>query len=232
MLLTSIIGNDDRTTKDMDASLKGIPLNMEKIQNIFNEILNIDLKDKVHFQIISIKEIMIDHPYGGYRLNILSQFDVNKTYITVEIMTGDIITPKEIKYHYNCFFQDKQIPILAYNIETILAEKIHAITSHGLLTTRLKDYYDVYTLVNNPNITFDNNLLLKAVQNTFENRDKVVDIHEFKSIISDIEESNHIKKLWQEYQNKNLYAKNIKHEDTIQALKKLINILEKELITK
>lgn len=216
----------------MDTSLKGIPLNMEKVKKIFNEILNIDLKDNVHFQIISIKKIMVDHPYGGYRLNILSQYDVNKTYITVEIMTGDIITPKEINYHYNCFFQDKQIPILAYNIETILAEKIHAITSHGLLTTRLKDYYDVYILVNNSNITFDKNLLLKAVKNTFENRNKMVDIEEFKSIISDIEENKHIKKLWKEYQNKNLYAKNIKYEDTVQALKKLIDILEKELITK
>lgn len=232
MLLTSIIGNDDRTTKDMDASFKGIPLNIEKVQNIFNEILNIDLKDKVHFQIISIKKIMVDHPYGGYRLNILSQFDVNKTYITVELMTGDIITPKEINYYYNCFFQDKKIPILAYNIETILAEKIHAITSHGLLTTRLKDYYDVYILVNNSSISFNNNLFLKAVQNTFKNRNKIVNIKEFKSLISDIEESKHIKMLWKEYQKKNLYAKNIKYEDTIQALKKLIDILEKELITK
>ena len=57
-------------------------------------------------------------------------------------MTGDVITPKEIKYHYQCFFEDKKIPILAYNIETILAEKLHAIISHGILTTRLKDYYD------------------------------------------------------------------------------------------
>ena len=187
LLLTSIIGNDDRTTKDMDASLKGINLNVDKIEEIFNEIFNINMGDNVSFKIVSIKNIRIDNPYGGYRLNVLSTFGINRTYITVEIMIGDVITPKEIQYHYQCFFEDKKIPILAYNIETILAEKIHAIISHGILTTRLKDYYDVYVIANSNKISYDKNLLTNAITNTFKNRDKIINVDEFKEIIAEIE---------------------------------------------
>ena len=114
-------------------------------------------------------------------MNVLSTFETNKTYITIEIMTGDIITSKEMRYHYKFFFQNKTIPILAYNIETILAEKLHAIISLGTLTTRLKDYYDVYVLMQNKNIIYDEKLLVKAVNNTFKNRQKVVDTLEFKT---------------------------------------------------
>ena len=145
-------------------------------------------------------------------------------------MTGDIITPKEMRYHYKFFFQNKTIPILAYNIETILAEKLHAIISLSTLTTRLKDYYDVYVLMQNKNIIYDEKLLVKAVNNTFKNRQKVVDTLEFKQIINEIAEDKHIQKLWKDYQNKNPYAKNISYEQTIEAIKKLINILENQLI--
>ena len=215
----------------MDASLKEIPIEIDKIEEIFNEIFNINIDDNVSFKIIGIKKIRIDNPYGGYRLNVLSTFGINRTYITIEIMTGDVITPKEIKYHYQCFFEDKKIPILAYNIETILAEKLHAIISHGILTTRLKDYYDVYVIMKSNKISYDKKLLVDAITNTFKNRNKIVNIEEFKEIINDIEKSKTIKHLWEKYQNKNTYAKNIKYEDTILAIKQIINILEKEKVT-
>lgn len=215
----------------MDASLKGIPIEIDKIEEIFNEIFNINIDDNVSFKIIGIKKIRIDNPYGGYRLNVLSTFGINRTYITIEIMTGDVITPKEIKYHYQCFFEDKKIPILAYNIETILAEKLHAIISHGILTTRLKDYYDVYVIMKSNKISYDKKLLVDAITNTFKNRNKIVNIEEFKEIINDIEKSKTIKHFWEKYQNKNTYAKNIKYEDTILAIKQIINILEKEKVT-
>ena len=92
----------------MDASLKGIPIEIDKIEKIINKIFNINIDDNVSFKIIGIKKIRIDNPYGGYRLNVLSPFGINRTYITIEIMTGDVITPKEIKYHYQCFFEDKK----------------------------------------------------------------------------------------------------------------------------
>lgn len=214
----------------MDATLKGIPLNKEKLEEVFNDIFSIDVEDGISFELISIKDIRLEEQYGGYRLNILSQLDNNKTYITVELTTGDEITPREMKYSYNCIFEDKKIPIMAYTIETVLAEKFQTIISRGILNTRLKDFYDIYVLMNLKTSDINNKVLVSAITNTFKKRETLLDINEFNMIIKDLEGDRNIKRQWIVYQNKNSYAKDIKYEDTIESIKKIINILEKELV--
>ena len=230
LLLTSIIGDDERTTKDMDATLKGIPLTKNDVEKVFNEILNIDIDDGVSFQIISIKDIRLEDEYGGFRLNILSTLDNNKTYITVELTTGDVITPKEMKYNYNSIFEDKKIPIMSYTLETVLAEKFQTIVTRGLLNTRLKDFYDVYILINTKINELSKDNLIKAIKNTFERRETNFDLEQFNEVINDLSDDNNMNNLWNEYVSKNSYAKNVKFEDTINALKQIIEILESELV--
>lgn len=230
LLLTSIIGDDERTTKDMDATLKGIPLTKTNVEKVFDEILNIDIDDGVTFQIISIKDNRKEDEYGGFRLNILSKLDNNKTYITVELTTGDIITPREMKYNYNSIFEEKKIPIMSYTLETILAEKFQTIVTRGLLNTRLKDFYDIYILINTKMDQLNKNNLIKAIQNTFKRRETNFDIEQFNDIVSDLIEDNNMNNLWNEYVLKNPYAKNINFNDTIKAIKEIIDILESELV--
>lgn len=230
LLLTSIIGDDERTTKDMDATLKGIPLTKNDVEKVFNEILHIDIDDGVSFQIISIKDIRLEDEYGGFRLNILSKLDNNKTYITVELTTGDVITPREMKYNYNCIFEDKKIPIMSYPLETVLAEKFQTIVTRGLFNTRLKDFYDVYILINTKIDDLNRSNLIKAIKNTFKWRETVLNLEQFNEVIKDLTDDNNMNNLWNEYISKNSYAKNVKFEDTINALKEIIEILESELV--
>ena len=229
VLLSSIIGENLRTTKDIDATLKSLPLNMDTIKNIFEEIFDLNIDDNVNFEIVSIKDIRLEDQYGGYRLNILSKLDNNKTYITIELTTGDEITPREMKYSYNCIFEDKKIPIMAYTIETVLAEKFQTIISRGILNTRLKDFYDMYVLMNLKSSDIDNKISVSAIANTFKKRETLLDINEFNIIIDDLENDRNIKRQWLEYQAKNSYAKDINYEDTINSIKILIELLEKEL---
>lgn len=231
VLLSSIIGNDERTTKDLDATLKGIPLTKDKIEIMFNEILNIKINDGVLFELINIKDIRLEDEYGGFSLNILASLDKNKTYITVELTTGDIITPREIKYSYNCIFEDKKIPIMSYTIETIIAEKFQTIISRGVLNTRLKDFYDIYVLMNTKMDEINLKTLKSAIRNTFNKRETKYDISELNLIIDDLKENNDLKRLWIEYQNKNNYSKNIDYIMTIESIEKIITILEEELVT-
>lgn len=230
LLLTSLIGDDERTTKDMDATIKGIPLTKVNVKKIFNEILDINVNDGVSFEIISVNDIRLEDEYGGFRLNILSRLDSNKTYITVELTTGDVITSKEMKYSYNSIFESKKIPIMAYTIETVLAEKLHAIMTKGTLTTRLKDFYDMYVLANTKFNEIDNKILSTAVYKTFNQRNSLFDIKEFYMVIEDLEIDENMKELWINYQEKNSYAKNVTYEETIEAIKKIINILEREVV--
>ena len=149
------------------------------MEKVFNEILNIDIEDGVSFQIISIKDIRLEDEYGGFRLNILSKLDNNKTYITVELTTGDVITPREMIYNYNFIFENKKIPIMSYTLETVLAEKIQTIATRGLLNTRLKDFYDVYILINTKMNELNKDNLINAIKNTFERRDTNLNLEQF-----------------------------------------------------
>lgn len=230
LLLTSIIGDDERTTKDMDATLKGVSLTKDDVEKVFNEILNININDGVQFQIISIKDIRMEDEYGGFRLNILSKLDNNKTYVTVELTTGDIITPKEMKYNYNSIFEDKKIPIMSYTLETVLAEKFQTIITRGLLNTRLKDFYDIYILINTKMDKLNKSILIEAVQNTFKKRQTSIDIERFNAVISYLIDDINMNNLWKEYCLKNNYASNVTFEDTINAVKQIIEILESELV--
>ena len=230
LLLTSINWNDEIITKDIYATIKSIPLTKNDVEKVFNEILHIDIDDGVSFQIISIKDIRLEDEYGGFRLNILSKLDNNKTYITVELTTGDVITPREMKYNYNSIFEDKKIPIVSYPLETVLAEKFQTIVTRGLFNTRLKDFYDVYILINTKIDDLNRSNLIKAIKNTFKRRETNFDLEQFNEVINDLSNDNNMNNLWNEYISKNSYAKNVKFEDTIKAIKEIVEILESELV--
>ena len=230
LLLGSIIGIDERTTRDMDATLKGIPVSEETIVKIFNEVLSIKLDDGVQFEIVNIKDIRLEDDYSGFKLNILASLDNNKTYLSIDLTVGDAITPREMKYSYNSIFEDKKISIMAYTLETILAEKFETVISRGVLNTRMKDFGDINFLMNGREKINNSNLIL-AIKNTFVRRETKFDIDEFKVIISELKESIELNKMWNEFQSKVNYITKTDYLDTINAIEKIVEILEKELVT-
>ncbi len=227
VLLSSIIGNDLRTTKDIDATLKGLPLTIEMVEEIFKEILSIDIKDNVYFELVSIKDIRITDEYGGFRLNIKGTFYKIRTNFFIEITTGDIITPREIKYKYSSIFEDKKINIMAYTIETIIAEKFESIISKNITTTRAKDFYDLYMLIDNHKDEIDNGVLKRAVINTFNKRNTTYDINLFREILEILESSDTLKNVFMDYQSKLVYPQKVEYKKTIEALNLIIDILNK-----
>lgn len=227
VLLSSIIGNDLRTTKDIDATLKGLPLTIEMVEEIFKEILSIDIKDNVYFELVSIKDIRITDEYGGFRLNIKGTFYKIRTNFFIEVTTGDIITPREIKYKYSSIFEDKKINIMAYTIETIIAEKFESIISKNITTTRAKDFYDLYMLIDNHKDEIDNGVLKRAVINTFNKRNTTYDINLFREILEILESSDTLKNVFMDYQNKLVYPQKVEYKKTIEALNLIIDILNK-----
>lgn len=230
VLLSSIIGENLRTTKDIDATLKSLPLNIDSIRNIFEEILSIDIDDNVNFEIVNIKDIRLEDEYGGFRINVKGTFDKIITNFFVEITTGDIITPREIKYRYNSIFEDKKINIMAYTIETIIAEKFESIISKNITTTRAKDFYDIYMLMNKHKNSIHNKTLLTAIENTFNKRNAEFNIDRFKEIVEILETSDTLKKVFINYRDKLEYTKQVEFDDTIKEIKEIIHILEDELV--
>lgn len=228
LLLSSIIGDDERTTKDMDATLKSLPLEREEITQIISDILNIDLDDGIDFKIEDVKDIRQESEYGGFKINIQATMSTLKVYLAIELTTGDQITPREIEYNYNCHFEDKKIPILAYTIETVIAEKYQTIIARDIYNTRMKDFYDIYVLVkeNTEKIDFKN--LVMAIKNTFINRETELNIEEIKEQLSNMKTNNQLMILWKKYQVTAPYSSDIFFENLFDSLDYITNILSEE----
>lgn len=225
MLLTSIFGVNLRATMDLDATLKGLPLNEDTITKIFTELIEVDVKDDITFEIVGIKEIREEDAYGGYSINLKANLDNLWTHLIVDITTGDIITYQEVEFDYKTLFDNETINILSYNYETIIAEKYESIISRNIDNSRMKDYYDLYMFVNLKWDDIDKDVLYQAIRNTSKKRETTNDIDNSQENIKKIEEDNHIRNLWFDYQNKYDYAKDIEFEDVIVAIKIISDII-------
>ena len=230
LLLSSILGDDERTTKDMDATLKSLPLEKENVEKIINDILKVKINDDITYKIVDIKDIRQESEYGGFKINILATMSTLKVYIAIELTTGDKITPREIEYNYNCVFEDKKIPILAYTLETVIAEKYQTIIDRDIYNTRMKDFYDIYVLIqeNKEKIDFKN--LVLAIKNTFKDRNTVINIDDIREQLENMKTNETLIKLWKNYQQTSPYTSNILFEDLFSSLEYITRILSEQII--
>ena len=226
MLISAIVGIDLRSTLDMDATIKGFELTEQNLIEILQEIISLDIKDNVRFEIEMIKNIRDEAEYSGYRVTINGKFDTIYQKFKVDISTGDVITPKEIEYNFNLLFEDRKIAILAYNLETILSEKFVGIISKGIANTRARDYYDIYILEKFQKQNIDDKVLKYAIINTFKERETTYYLENIDKQIDDIEHSEDLLEIWNNYRNKFSYAKDIDYQNIIDIIKDIIKILK------
>ena len=224
-LLSSLFGVDYRTTLDLDTTLKGVPLEKENIEKIMNEIINIDVGDNIKKSIFSIKDIRVEEIYPGFSVHINADFEGLKKHLLIDITTGDVITYREIKFSYKTIFDESVINIMAYNMETIIAEKFEAVLSKNIENTRMKDYYDLYVFSTLKWNVVDKVLLKKVIYNTCNKRNSINYLNNSAEYISLVANDSKIKGLWERYQNNYSYAKNITFEDTIDAINKINDLL-------
>lgn len=166
LLLSAMLGIESRSTRDMDISIKGIDVSKEKMLDVLNEILSIDINDKVKFKVVDITDIREDDEYGGNKYHLVGRLENLKVALEIDISTGDEVTPRELKYEYHSLFEDKKIYIDSYNIETILAEKIETILRRGKYNARMKDYYDIHFFLNKLKDEINIDIFSQALENT------------------------------------------------------------------
>ncbi|MBE6147334.1 MAG: nucleotidyl transferase AbiEii/AbiGii toxin family protein [Firmicutes bacterium] len=230
LLLSAMFGIDNRMTKDMDATITGIDVSKDKMLKVLNEILSINLKDGVKFDVVDITDIREDDEYGGNKYHIVGKLQSLKVNLEIDISTGDKVTPRELKYKYPLIFEDRTIMISSYNIETILAEKIETVLRRGVFNSRMKDFYDIYYFLTKLRKEIDINILKKAVDNTFTKRDSFEYLNDYEQIIDSIIGNERLEKLWDIYSNKYKYANGIDINEILNLLKDIIKELDLEVI--
>lgn len=169
-LLAAMVGLDIRATMDMDATKKGLPVTKETISGIFVDICKIYIDDDINFEFSGIDDIREDDEYGGYRVSLTGNYPPMAVPLKIDITTGDIITPREMVYSFNLMFEERSINVLAYTVETILAEELDTIISRGDQNTRPRDFYDVYILNTLQKQNIDNQILKEAFAATVKKR--------------------------------------------------------------
>ena len=223
LLLSAMLGINSRSTRDMDISIKGIDVSQEKMLKILNEILSIDIDDKVKFEVVNITDIRADDEYGGNKYHLVGRLENLKVSLEIDISTGDEITPKELNFEYISIFDNKKINIGTYNIETILSEKIETILRRGKYNTRMKDYYDVYFFLMKLKKDVNIKIFKQALNNTLRKREAFDYYNDYKQILDLIAEDDRITNYWNTYKKKNKYAENIELKEIIKVLREFLD---------
>ena len=227
MLVAAIVGLDNRATMDMDTTLKNLPLTPEAIRSALETICGIAFGDGVSFEIGTISPIREDDIYGGYRVMLNARFDTIITPLSIDVSTGDAITPHAVQYNFTEIFDDeKSYELWAYNIETVMAEKVETILRRGVFNTRPRDFYDAYILSTTQK--FDKAVFTDALQATAAHRGTAQQIADVPTILQNIEESPKLKTMWDKYRKQFAYAADIEYDQIMTVLKTLLGLCKTE----
>ena len=208
MLVAAMVGLDARATMDLDATIKGANVSLPDVETIISNIITIPIDDGVSFCIKRISEIMEEADYPGVRVSMETKFDGVITPLKIDISTGDVITPKEIRYSFNLMLEDRTIEVWAYNLETVLAEKLETVISRNVTNTRMRDFYDIYILQKLHGEQLNKEILWNALVATARKRGTLdlIESNEIREILNEIETSSVMENLWKTYQKNYSYA--------------------------
>ena len=227
MLVAAMVGLDARSTMDLDATVKGANVNVEDIENLISAIVSVPIDDGVKFQLKSISEIMDEAEYPGIRVSMTTTFDGVVTPLKIDISTGDAITPREVRYSFKLMLEDRSIDIWAYNLETVLAEKLETIITRTTTNTRMRDFYDIYILEQLHGNTLNRQTLHDALRATAHKRGTEQHLAEAAEVFEEVENSPVMQKLWESYRKKFSYAADLEWNIIMGAVRSLYALCEK-----
>ena len=228
MLVAAMVGLDARSTMDIDATVKGATVGIEEVENMIASIISVPVDDGVEFRVKRISEIMDEAEYPGIRVSMETEFDGVITPLKIDISTGDAITPREVRYSFKLMLEDRSIEIWAYNLETVLAEKLETVVSRATTNTRMRDFYDIYILEQLHGNTLDPQILHDALRATAHKRGTERHLAEAAEVFEEVENSPVMQKLWESYRKKFSYAADLEWNIIMGAVRSLYALSEKE----
>ena len=223
--LSTSLGINLRSTRDIDFLLKNIKLEKNIICSVIHEIVSINIDDNITFKFNSIMEIREEDSYGGYNVSLTGQLDNINEIISIDIATGDPITPSDVKFQYKCFLDGEMLSFVSYNFETIIAEKLQTILYRGVLNSRSKDFYDLYIIFKLRWNEIDLLTLKNAFDNTCQYRKTIFSKAEAFDILDKIRENSLMKNRWNIYKKRNKYVGDITFDETLETMASIIETI-------
>lgn len=228
-LIASMIGLDSRATMDLDATIKRYPVSEDTLQKMIEEIIKIELDDDITFTLKSVSEIREGDEYTGYRIAMSANYLPMAVPLKLDITTGDKITPREIEYEYKLMLESRSIRVLAYNMATVLAEKLETVISRADQNTRPRDYYDICILTKLRSESIDLETLAFALDATTKKRGSAVIVKRYREIMEVVRNSQVMNRQWLDYRKEFDYADDIEFADTCDAVIRVMDSLQRYL---
>lgn len=223
ILIAVIVGLDTRSTMDLDTTLRNLSLTEERIRKVMESICNIELEDNVIFQMRGVVPIRKDDRYGGFCVRIDAIYDTIITPLSIDVSTGDVITPYAVEYEFSGIFDENiRIKLWGYNIESVMAEKVETILSRGIFSTRPRDYYDIYIL--DTAQKYDFAVFEDALEATATHRGSLQQISDRQGILQQLSNSTELQDMWEKYRKKFSYTSDISYEMIMDVLSKMIGL--------
>ena len=223
-LISQYLGLSKRSTMDIDLTMLGAKLSEDTITRYLSMVFKVDLDDDLSWELKSIAPIRHDDMYGGYRVKLIASYKGIVVPFSIDISTGDAITPAPQDFIFmSRFTPNGNFRIKAYTIETVLAEKIEAILSLGVLSTRPRDYYDTYMILSI--VKYDNARLSSALRSTVAHRDTEEVLENWSTGLRLIEGSKAMRERWEKYCREFSYAKGIQFDDVCEKIREVLMIV-------
>ena len=220
-----------RPTMDIDFLAENIKNETENLKKIFGEICKVQYENDAvtfDFESIDASEIIKQGNYNGIRINLTGKLDTIKQRIQIDIGFGDKVYPKTILVNYPVILEMEQPEINVYSKHSAIAEKFEAMIQLSEANSRMKDFYDIYTLLSNNKI--DKSELERAIELTFDTRKtQITDNH---SVFQDHFYTNSDRLLqWKAFKKKAKIIENIEFETVMIMLKTELEPIYKRLKT-
>lgn len=225
ILVTAMIGVANRSTMDIDTSVKNLNLSAQDALKVIDQVKEIDLDDGVSFEVKAVSNIMDEMEYPGIRITMNAVMGGLITPLKIDISTGDVITPRAIEFHYDLMLEDRSIMLWSYNLETILAEKLQTVLARGILNTRMRDFYDIRMLLDTQEDKIDQAVLKDAFAATCKKRGTSHLQEQAGEIIKSVEEDEQLRALWRSYQKKYSYAADMDYTGVIGGVRELLQFV-------
>lgn len=226
MLVAAMVGLDARSTMDMDATVKGATVGIPEVEAMIAAIVSVQMDDGVNFRVKQISEIMDEAEYPGIRVSMETEFDRVITPLKIDISTGDAITPREVRYSFQLMLENRTIEIWAYNLETVLAEKLETVVSRSTTNTRMRDFYDLHILSQLHGQAILAPDLRAALTATAAKRGTDKYLPDALAVCDEVEESPVMEKLWTAYQKKFSYASDLSWHTVMDSIRNLYRLAQ------
>ena len=226
MLVAAMVGLDARSTMDIDATVKGATVSVGEVEKMIESIISVSMVDGVEFRVKRVSEIMDEAEYPGIRVSMETKFDGVKTPLKIDISTGDAITPREVRYSFKLILENRSIEIWAYNLETVLAEKLETVVTRATTNTRMRDFYDLHILSQIYAQSILPSDLRAAIIATAKKRGTEKYLSDAFAAFDEVEADSNMEKLWLAYQKNFSYAVDLPWHTVMDSIRRLYRLAQ------